>query len=404
MGLKVSGVAPDLTKNIEFEELLTSTFPGFFSAITLFMLIDILSPKELTSWVFKDISSLFGFIGFALLFGTILGVIIDGIHHEVIERFIFNKFLKMKKIDEISKALYPLKEASMYSYFHNMMGEKYIDTLSFFIKSQYRYSEFHANTFISLLPLSVIAPFYLIDALQVSCTLSISLGITTLIISICCLRNSYMSLLNYKNIFFSYICGHLNNYIDFRITNVSTDESSNCCKVSKDIGTNIEAQIIDIKCQKQQKGEIVFKTNFGNLSGLDNELFIWDDIPGNDDRRLIGFLGEKFGIDWAIAEKIVKNDIDKTIKLTDRNNFIILKCNNEQNTVKLEINDGRTDKFIAKIENDKLNIYEKSKEIKIEINGENKAKACLSSTKSGIAIVTASSFNCVPGEVCIEFQ
>ena len=315
MGLKVSGVAPDLTKNIEFEELLTSTFPGFFSAITLFMLIDILSPKEITSWVFNDISSLIGFIGFVLLFGTILGVIIDGIHHEIIERFIFKKFLEMKKIDEISKALYPLKEASMYSYFHNMMGEKYIDTLSFFIKSQYRYSEFYANTFISLLPLSIIAPFYLFNTFQVSWTLSIIIGIITLIISSSCLRNSYMSLLNYKNIYFSYICGYLNNYID--ITNVSTVESSICCKFNKNEKVEIEAQILDIECNNQQKGEIVFKTNFGNFSDSDN--------------------GE-------------------------------------------------------------------NKEFKSEINGENKAKACLSSTKSGIAIVTASSFHCVPGEVCIEFQ
>ena len=85
--------------------------------------------------------------------------------------------------------------------------------------------------------------------------------------------------------------------------------------------------------------------------------FSWDKIPGNDNRKLIKFLKAKFCINWAVAENIEKIDDGKTIKLTDGHNFVLLKLNNKKTAVKLEINDGRTDKIIAKRENCKLNIY-----------------------------------------------
>ena len=89
-------------------------------------------------------------------------------------------------------------------------------------------------------------------------------------------------------------------------------------------------------------------------------LFSWGEIPGNDNRILIEFLMEKFDIDWVREAKIEKINNGKTIKLTDITNFVLLILNDEQTAVKLEINDGRNDNIIAKTENDKINIYEKS--------------------------------------------
>lgn len=87
-------------------------------------------------------------------------------------------------------------------------------------------------------------------------------------------------------------------------------------------------------------------------------LFSWDDIPGNDNGRLIGFLKQNFSIDWVEKAKIEKiNDI-KTIRLTTEKNYLLLRLNDEKTMVNLKIDDGRADRFITKMENGKLNIYE----------------------------------------------
>jgi len=89
-------------------------------------------------------------------------------------------------------------------------------------------------------------------------------------------------------------------------------------------------------------------------------LFSWDEIPGNDSMKLIEFLEEEFSIDWVRATKIEKIDSGKTIRFINENNSIFLKYNDEQTTVKIEINDGRIYEIIAKIENDKIKVYDKS--------------------------------------------
>jgi len=87
-------------------------------------------------------------------------------------------------------------------------------------------------------------------------------------------------------------------------------------------------------------------------------IFSWGEIPGNDSKRLIEFLVQKFDIDWVKTAKIEKIENGKIIRLIDENNFILLKLNTDETNVKLEINDGRTYKLIVKKENNKLNIYD----------------------------------------------
>lgn len=86
-------------------------------------------------------------------------------------------------------------------------------------------------------------------------------------------------------------------------------------------------------------------------------LFSWNDIPGNDNKRLIGFLKKRFDIEWTDNVKIEKIDDGKTIRLSFENNFLSLKLNDDETKVILKIADVRTDEFIAKTEKDKLNIY-----------------------------------------------
>ena len=96
---------------------------------------------------------------------------------------------------------------------------------------------------------------------------------------------------------------------------------------------------------------------------LDKEqvfLFSWDETPRNDSGRLIDFLKQKYSIDWVKTAKIEKIDDGKTIKVSVGKNHLSLSLNNEKNKVNLKIDDGRTDDFIAKMENGKLNICDQT--------------------------------------------
>ena len=90
-------------------------------------------------------------------------------------------------------------------------------------------------------------------------------------------------------------------------------------------------------------------------------LFCWDEIPGNDDRRLIKFLKQNFSIDWVKTAKIEKIDDGRIISVSTKKNSLFLRHNKKKAKVYLKIDDGRTDKFITKTENGKLNIYESKK-------------------------------------------
>jgi len=93
-------------------------------------------------------------------------------------------------------------------------------------------------------------------------------------------------------------------------------------------------------------------------------LFRWDKIPVNDNLRLKEFLKQNYSIDWANS-KIEKFDEDNTIKVFSENNYLLLKLNDEKTKVTIEIGDDVID-FIAKTENNEINIYEnKEKSINI---------------------------------------
>lgn len=90
---------------------------------------------------------------------------------------------------------------------------------------------------------------------------------------------------------------------------------------------------------------------------LGKYLFSWEKIPGNDNGRLIEYLMQKYCIEWVKAAKIKKYDDGKTIRVTSENNFLSLSLNEDKTIVYLEIDDGTTDKFFVRIENDELKIY-----------------------------------------------
>jgi len=99
------------------------------------------------------------------------------------------------------------------------------------------------------------------------------------------------------------------------------------------------------------------------LSDENLYLFSWEEIPGNDNSKLIDFLKQKFGIDWVETAEIEKIDNGNIINVSTEINHISLNLNQKKTEVIFNIDDVRTDKFIAKMENGKLNIYENFSEI-----------------------------------------
>ena len=103
------------------------------------------------------------------------------------------------------------------------------------------------------------------------------------------------------------------------------------------------------------------RVDMTDSSWIRDDMFRWEDIPGNDNVRLIEFLKQNFGVDWVKTENIKKIDNGMTIKVSTQKNNFTLKLNNEQTEVNVTIDDGRTNKFGVKIENSKLNICYKPK-------------------------------------------
>lgn len=89
------------------------------------------------------------------------------------------------------------------------------------------------------------------------------------------------------------------------------------------------------------------------------DLFSWNDVPGNDNERLIKFLKKKFGIDWVKKENIKKSDDHKTISASAEKNLSLI-LNDDKTHVNLKIDDGRTYEFSTRSENSKLKIYDKT--------------------------------------------
>lgn len=137
----------------------------------------------------------------------------------------------------------------------------------------------------------------------------------------------------------------------------------------------LKRQIIDPKNQNNPNG-LNLKTQYKvNEVGVVTHiklpkryLFSWDEIPGNDNGKLIEFLKQKFGIDWVKKAEIEKIDNGNTIKVSTEINHLSLNLNQEKTEVIFKIDDGRTDKSIAKMENGKLNIYSKSTVVEFEVN------------------------------------
>ena len=93
---------------------------------------------------------------------------------------------------------------------------------------------------------------------------------------------------------------------------------------------------------------------------LPSYLFSWDDVPGNDDERLLRYIKDNHDIGWAENAEISKSDGEMTISiLKDGNSAEIAEITLDEKEEKatLKITDDKTYVLKVKEENGKLNIY-----------------------------------------------
>jgi hypothetical protein len=211
----------DLPTEFKFKHLMSHTLPGFFSAITLFMLIDIWSPLKLTPIITKDLSAFAAFLGFIFLIGTILGIILSGIHHSIIEDNLFDKLpgticlfgIRNKWIRRCDGFAFnkndfeDLKLSRHYSF--KTIESKLTEINNFVIEDYYSYSGFYCNAFLSLIPFSIIVPYYLLEKFQVPWGWSVIFGFGSSILAVICLFSSYSSYKAYATVVNSIMFGYV---------------------------------------------------------------------------------------------------------------------------------------------------------------------------------------------------
>ena len=88
--------------------------------------------------------------------------------------------------------------------------------------------------------------------------------------------------------------------------------------------------------------------------------FSWNNVPGNDNKRLRRFLKDDFGVVGAETAKISKSTDGKTISIYKDGNLAEITIDANEEKATLIISDGGTHDLIAKKENSKLNIYKKN--------------------------------------------
>jgi CRISPR-associated protein Csx10 len=112
------------------------------------------------------------------------------------------------------------------------------------------------------------------------------------------------------------------------------------------------------RCKNQKKDLIDFIKN--NEVKIPNQcIFNWNEIPGNDDHKLIDFIAYNFNIDWIRIQKFEKLNNGQIIKAINGEKTLLLSLNKEKTKVDIGIDVFIKDDLLVKIENGKQNIYQK---------------------------------------------
>jgi hypothetical protein len=114
---------------------------------------------------------------------------------------------------------------------------------------------------------------------------------------------------------------------------------------------------------------------------LKDVYFNWDDVPGEDNARLMKFLELHYDIDWAKNATINKSADNMTIKITTAEAAAEITLDDARKSATLNISDGRTYELVAKSDDGELSIYNK-------VPGEENIKVLTSAAQEADVTVT----------------
>ncbi len=86
-------------------------------------------------------------------------------------------------------------------------------------------------------------------------------------------------------------------------------------------------------------------------------LFKWEDISGKDKQKFFELLNKDYEVDWLKNAEIEKSSNDTILKVSAGKKSISFSLNDDKTEATLKINNEKADKFIVKLENDKLCLY-----------------------------------------------
>ena len=122
----------------------------------------------------------------------------------------------------------------------------------------------------------------------------------------------------------------------------------------------LEEAIIRARRDMKTVYRAVTSADYEHLAMNVPELFNWDDVPGNDNVRLIRFLKDDLDIDWAENAEIIKSANGKTIYISESSHdgkSAKIVIDEEEGKATLTTSNGITHDLKVKNENGKLNIY-----------------------------------------------
>jgi hypothetical protein len=89
--------------------------------------------------------------------------------------------------------------------------------------------------------------------------------------------------------------------------------------------------------------------SINNVAGEYNkeEVFIWKDVPGVDNSRLLNFLRQRFYLNWLDKADIKKSEDDNTIRIRYRSNCLSIILNDKKTSAELIINHKKVYDFVV---------------------------------------------------------
>lgn len=181
-----------------FEKVLAHNIPGMLLTACVFMLIDISTEKKIALYLVENFNiKLFSVLLLVFIFmGFVFGLIVDELHHLLIEEKVYvpiakakNKFKQIKDLDG---------NDCTESYFLPYMG---LDYYKYNLKHFYSYSEFDANIAIVLLFSAPIFPKFLDYYFVLSGCVFWAIVFATLLLFILMIYTGYTAFCDYYSAF-----------------------------------------------------------------------------------------------------------------------------------------------------------------------------------------------------------